>query len=183
MAQPVQATKTEVGHEAGGEHAAFPPFETATFPSQLLWLAITFGALYYYMSRKALPAVGKVIEARKARIARDLDDAAAMQQKADDAAAAHAKMLADARVKAQAVAQEGRDKLAAESEAKRKQLEDQLNAHLASAEAQIASTRTQAMSNVSAIAKDAASSIFERLLGRPAESGAIDAAIASVKTN
>jgi len=183
MAQPVQATKTEVGHESGGEHAAFPPFETATFPSQLLWLAITFGALYYYMSRKALPAVGKVIEARKARIARDLDDAAAMQQKADDAAAAHAKMLADARVKAQAVAQEGRDKLAAQSEAKRKQLEDQLSAHLASAEAQIASTRAQAMSNVSAIAKDAASSIFERLLGRPADSGAIDAAIASVKTN
>ena len=183
MAQPVQATKTEVSHEGGGEHAAFPPFETATFPSQLLWLAITFGALYYYMSKKALPAVGKVIEARKARIAKDLDEAAVLQQKADDAAAAHAKMLADARLKAQGVAQEGRDRLAAESAAKRKQLEDQLSANLASAESQIAATRTQAMSNVSAIARDTASAIFERLLGRAAEPGAIDAAIASVKTN
>ncbi len=178
-----QATKTEVGHEAGGEHASFPPFETSTFPSQLLWLAITFGALYYFMANKALPAVGKVIEDRKARIAKDLDDAAAMQQKADEAAAAHAKMLADARLKARGVAQEARDKLAADSDAKRKVLEDQLAAKLAAAEGQIAATRTQAMTNVSALARDAASAIFERLLGRPADVNAIDAAIASVKTN
>jgi F-type H+-transporting ATPase subunit b len=177
------ATKTEVGHEAGGEHASFPPFETTTFPSQLLWLAITFGALYYFMSKKALPAVGAVIEKRKARIAKDLDDAAAMQQQADAAAAAHAKMLADARAKAQGVAQESRDKLAAESAAKRKVLEDQLSARLAAAEDQIATTRAQAMTNVGAIARDAAAAIFERLLGRKADAKAVDAAIASVKTN
>jgi F-type H+-transporting ATPase subunit b len=177
------ATNTEVGHAAGGEHASFPPFESSTFPSQLLWLAITFGALYYFMSKKALPAVGAVIENRKARIARDLDDAAAMQQQADAAAAAHAKMLADARVNAQGVAQEARDKLAADSAAKRKVLEDQLSDRLAAAEDQIAATRAQAMTNVSGIARDAAGAIFERLLGRPADAGSIDAAIASVKSN
>jgi len=182
-APAASATKTEVGHEPGGEHAAFPPFETATFPSQLLWLAITFGALYYFMSKKALPAVGAVIEKRKARIAKDLDDAAAMQQQADAAAAAHAKMLADARGRAQGVAQEARDKLAAESDARRKSLEGELAAKLAAAEAQIATMRTQAMTNVSTIARDAAAAIFERLLGRPAAAGAVEAAIASVKTN
>ena len=186
MAQTAPAavkTKTEVGHESGGEHASFPPFETATFPSQLLWLAVTFGALYYFMSKKALPAVGAVIANRKARIAKDLDDAAAMQQQADAAAAAHAKMLSDARVKAQGVAQEGRDRLAADSAAKRKVLEDQLSNKLAAAEHQIATTRAQAMTNVGAIAKDAASAIFERLLGRPADANAIEAAIASVKSH
>jgi F-type H+-transporting ATPase subunit b len=176
------AMKTEVGHEAGGGHQAFPPFETATFPSQLLWLAITFGALYYFMSKKALPAVGAVIENRKARIARDLDDAAAMQQQADAAAAAHARMLSEARRDAQAVAQAARDRLTADSDARRKTLEGELAAKLAAAEAQIAATRTQAMTNVGAIARDAASAIFERLLGRPADASAIDSAIASVKS-
>ena len=35
-------THSEVGveHDAGG---SFPPFDSSTFPSQLLWLAITFG--------------------------------------------------------------------------------------------------------------------------------------------
>src|SRR5271163_3587478 len=104
MAQSETPTpQATVGQEAGG-HSNFPPFETATFPSQLLWLAITFGALYYVMAKIALPKVGAVIENRKARIAKDLDDAAAMQQQADAAAAAHEKMLAYARVKAQGVA-------------------------------------------------------------------------------
>lgn len=186
MAQPEtpapQATQTEVGHEAGG-HTAFPPFESGTFPSQLLWLAITFGALYYFMSKMALPKVGAAIRERKARIAKDLDDATAMQQKADAAAAAHQKSLAEARAKAQSLAQAARDQLAAESEAKRKALDEQLAAQFAAAESQIAATRAQAMSNVGAIAKDATAAIVERLIGRPAATEAIAAAVDSVKAN
>jgi F-type H+-transporting ATPase subunit b len=182
MAQEAAATQTEVGHDAGA-HTAFPPFDSSTFPSQLLWLAISFGALYYVMSRKALPKVGAAIENRKAKIAADLNAAGELQQKADAAAAAHEKTLADARAKAMAVAQEARDKLAAESETKRKSLEQELEAKLAAAEQQIAATRAQAMSNVESIARDAAGAIYERILGRPADGGALDRAIASAKSN
>jgi F-type H+-transporting ATPase subunit b len=180
MTQPTKATQSEVGHEAG-HHANFPPFDAATFPSQLLWLAITFGGLYYVMAKIALPKVGAVIENRKARIAKDLNDAAAMQQQADAAAAAHEKTLADARAKAQALAQAARDQRAAEAEAKRKALEEELAAKLVLAESQIAATRAQAMTNVESIARDAAGAIFERILGRPADAAAIAAAVAAVK--
>jgi F-type H+-transporting ATPase subunit b len=178
---PAQATQTEVGHEAG--HANFPPFASETFPSQLLWLAITFGALYYYMSKKALPKIGAVIQARKARIAKDLDEATAMQQQADAAAVAHEKALAQARAKAQSLAQAARDQLAAESDAKRKALEADLAAQFAAAEKQIAERREQAMSNVATIANDAAGAIIERLIGRPAKPEAVAAAVQSVKAN
>jgi F-type H+-transporting ATPase subunit b len=173
------ATQAEVGHESG--HANFPPFDTSTFPSQLLWLAISFGLLYYYMSKRFLPGVGAVIEARKARIAKDLDEATAMQQKADAAAAAHEKALADARAKAHSLAQATRDRLAAEADAKRKALEDELSGKLAAAEAQIAATRDQAMSNVSDIAKDATAAIVERLIGRAADPGVVAMAVESLK--
>jgi F-type H+-transporting ATPase subunit b len=118
MAQP-ETTQTEVGHEGGGQ-SNFPPFDASTFPAQLLWFAIAFGFLYWFLAKRALPQIGKVIEDRKARIARDLDDATAMQQKADAAAAEHEKMLAEARANAQALAQAARDHAAAEAEAKRK---------------------------------------------------------------
>ena len=114
MAQS-ETTQTEVGHEGGG-HSNFPPFDASTFPAQILWFFIAFGLLYWFMSKRALPQIGAVIENRKARIARDLDDATAMQQKADAAAAAHEKTLAEARAKAQSLAQAARDQLAAESE-------------------------------------------------------------------
>jgi F-type H+-transporting ATPase subunit b len=182
MAEQTATTQSEVGHEAGGQ-SNFPPFNVESFPSQLLWLAISFGALYVAMARFALPRLGKVIEARKARIAKDLDDAAAMQQRADAAAAAHEQTIAKARGRAQALAQESRDKLAAEAAEKRKGLEAELAAKLAAAEAQIASTRAQAMNNVEAIAREAAGAIFQKLLGRPASSEAVAQAVKSVKSD
>ena len=78
-----QTTQTEVGHDAGG-HSNFPPFDSSTFASQLVWLAITFGALYYFMSKRFLPQVEGVIEARRARIAEDLDEATRRQQEAEE---------------------------------------------------------------------------------------------------
>jgi F-type H+-transporting ATPase subunit b len=80
------------------------------------------------------------------------------------------------------MAQAARDQLAAESEAKRKTLEDELAAKLAEAERQIGATRAQAMTNVSEIAREAAAAIVERLGGRPADPAAVAAAVASVKT-
>ncbi|HLH51124.1 MAG TPA: F0F1 ATP synthase subunit B' [Roseiarcus sp.] len=180
MAQQPAATQTQMQQEAGG-HENFPPFNVHTFPSQILWLAISFGALYVIMARVALPKLGGLIEARKGRIAKDLDDAAALQQKADAAAAAHEKTIAEARGKALAMAQEARDKLAAETAAKRKALEDELSVKLAAADQQIAATRAQAMSNVETIARDAAGAIFERILGRAPDAQAIAQAVSSVK--
>ncbi len=177
---PAEATQAEVGHEAGA-HSNFPPFDPSTFPSQLVWFAIAFGFLYWFMSKRALPQLGAVIEARRARIASDLDDATAMQQRADEAAAAHAKTLAEARATAQSLAQAARDRLAAESEAKRKTLEDELAVKLAAAERQVAATRAQAMTNVAGIAREAAGAIVERLGGRSADPAAVAAAVDSVK--
>ena len=185
MAQPAQpaptdATQTQVGQD-GSAHSNFPPFDPNTFPSQLVWFAIAFGFLYWYMSKRGLPQLGAVIDGRKALIARDLDEATAMQQRADAAAAAHEKTLAEARAKAQTVAQAARDAAAADSQAKRKVLEDELAAKLAAAEREIAATRSGAMANVAEVAREAAAAIVERLAGRPADPAAIAAAVNSIK--
>jgi F-type H+-transporting ATPase subunit b len=178
MAAPAEeTTHSEVGQPAA--HSNFPPFDASTFPSQLLWFALIFGAMYYYLSRRFLPAVGNVIMARRARIAKDIDEATAMQTKADEAAAAHEKSLAQARLNAQATAQAARDRIAAETEAKRKALDDQLAAKMAEAERSIAANRNAAMAHVSAIAKDATGAIVERLMGRSPDPAAVAAAVDS----
>ena len=177
---PSDTTQTQVGQD-GGAHSNFPPFDPSTFASQLVWFAIAFGFLYWYMSKRGLPQLGAVIDGRKAQIARDLDDATAMQQRADAAAAAHERTLAEARAKAQSLAQAARDAAAADAQAKRKALEDDLAAKLAAAEREIAATRAQAMANVAEVARDAAEAIVERLGGRPADPAAVAAAVRSVE--
>ncbi len=161
--------------------AAFPPFDVHNFLPQVVWLAIIFGALYWLMSRVALPRVGGILEARSAKIGGHLAEATKMQEQAAAASAAYDAKLAEAKMRAQGLAQETHDKLHAETEAKRHALDEKLNRKLADAEAQIADTKTRAMSNVEGIARDAASAIVEHLTGKPASGEAIDAAMTAVR--
>jgi F-type H+-transporting ATPase subunit b len=155
----------------------FPPFDTSTFASQLFWLAITFGTLYYVLSKIAIPRVTEILETRRARISGDLDAAVAAKKAADDAGAAYEKSLADAKATAQKNVQSLRDKLAAEADARRKALEADLNSKLAAAEEQIGAMKAQAMTNVSAIAADAAAAIVRQVTGREADSALIQDAM------
>ena len=165
----------------GGSKTAFPPLQTETYASQLVWLAITLVALYLVISRIAVPRIGGIFEERAKRIAGDFADAQRSKEEAEAALAAYEKALADARNRAQAIGAEIRDKLHAEAEERRKALEAKLNAQLAEAEKSIAATKTAAMTNVRGIALDAAAAIVERLIGvappAPAVAAAVDEAL------
>jgi F-type H+-transporting ATPase subunit b len=175
MANPTENTTAETGHQAG--HQAFPPFDTSTFPSQLLWFALIFGGMYYYLSHRYLPAVGRLIETRHARIAKDIDEATGLHAQAQAAAAEQEKAIAKARTDAQATAQAARDKTNAEADMRRQALESDLNGKLAAAEARIAANRTAAMANVAGIAQDATGAIVERLIGRTPSADAVQKAV------
>ena len=61
VAEQTLATASELTPEP----SAFPPFESATFLSQIFWLVIIFGLLYVLMSRVALPRVGAILDNRR----------------------------------------------------------------------------------------------------------------------
>lgn len=179
-----QAQTTHASTEAhGGAHedVGFPPFETETFAGQLIWLAITFVLLYVLLSKLVLPRLGGIIEHRRLAIAGDLDEAAAMKARAEEAGVAYEKALAEARARAQSLAQETRSTLSAQTDAKRKGLEADLSKRLTAAEATIATKKTEAMSNVRGIAAETAAAIVERLTGKAPAKVTIESALDQVK--
>ncbi|GGK39292.1 F0F1 ATP synthase subunit B family protein [Salinarimonas ramus] len=173
MASPTHEAGDVVAH--GG--AAFPPFEPSTFPSQLLWLAIAFGLLYYVMNRVIVPRFHGVVETREVTVARDLDAAATAKRNAEAAGTAYETALADAKSSAQAIASKTRDAMQAEADAKRRALEDDLAERLAAAEAQISARKTEAMANVRGIAEETAIAIVERISGRAPAPESVSAAL------
>lgn len=173
-------TGTQVGAPAGEK--PFPPFDSANFASLLIWLVLSFGALYLLMLKVALPRVENILRDRRTKISDDLGDAFAKRTQADQAAAAYQKTLADARANAQALAQQTHARLAAEADAKRQMLEADLSAKIAAGETQIETMKTKAMANVGQIAQETAAAIVEHLTGKPADAKAIAAAIAAVKS-
>jgi F-type H+-transporting ATPase subunit b len=181
LAQNLEKKIESIEHVPASEHGkGFPPFEKQTFASQLLWLAIFFIALYAIIARLAIPRIGGIIEARGQRVADDLAEANRLKDQSDAALKAYEASLAAARGRAQALANEMRDKLNAEAEQSRRALETELNARLARAEEVIAATKMAAMGNVQAIAVDTAAAIVERLIGAAPSGPAVERAVADV---
>jgi F-type H+-transporting ATPase subunit b len=162
------------------EHATFPPFNAATYPSQILWLVITFGLFYLFLKRVAMPRLGDIIDVRNDRIAQDLDQAARLKGEADAAVAAYEQELAEAKAKANAIGQQASDAAKAEAEEARKKVEAELDKKLGEAEARIASIKANAMKEVGTIAEDTASAIVEALVGGKTSKAEIAAAVKSV---
>jgi F-type H+-transporting ATPase subunit b len=176
MAEPTAHTE----HPAG--HSAFPPFQAEHFPSQLLWLTVSFVLLYVLMSKIALPRIGAIIAERGKLIGDDLAAAERLKEQSNAAHATYEKSLADARSRAQSIANSTREKQASEAEAAQKRLEAQLHERLATAEQSITVTRTAAMGNVRGIAADTASAIVERLIGKAPADHEVAAALDAGKS-
>lgn len=164
-AETATTTGTEAPHGAG--HAkVFPPLNPADFAPQIIWLAITFAALYLLLSRMVLPRIGEVIDERKDRIRGDLDAAERLKDETDRALQGYEKALADARGNASAIAKENQTKLTAEVDAERGRVDAQLNSKLADAERSIAATKSKAMQSVTDIAADTAAALATALSGQ-----------------
>ena len=181
MAQKSAQPTASVEHIPASEHGrGFPPFDPQTFASQLFWFALTFIALYLLMSRIALPRVGSILEARRQRVEDDLAEAQRLKDASDAAIAAHERALAEARGRAQALANATREKAAAAADARRKEVDAKLNAHIAEAEKTIAAAQSAAMANVRGLASDAAGAIVERLTGIAPASQEVAEAVSNV---
>jgi F-type H+-transporting ATPase subunit b len=165
--------------EAPAGQNKFPPFQTENFPSQLVWLTLTFVLLYVLMAKVALPRIGSILAERSKHIADDIAAAQRLKERSDAAHAAYEKALADARTRAQGIANTTRERQAAAAEETNKRLEAELHERLAAAEKSIAASRHAAMGNVGSIAAETASAIVERLIGKTPTAHEVSAALAS----
>ncbi len=169
------AAGTEVPAGGGHGEAAFPPFDSSTFPSQILWLAITFGLFYLFLKKVIMPRLAGIFGVRETRIAQDIEQANKMKGDADAAVAAYEQELAEARANANVIGQKARDDGKAEAETARKSIEASLEAKLAEAEERVAKIKATAMQDVGSIAEETAAAIVSALGGKPAKADVVSA--------
>jgi F-type H+-transporting ATPase subunit b len=171
------AIAADAATETAEASGAFPPFDPTYMASQLFWLAITFGILYYVMSKVALPRIAGILEDRSMRIAQDLDEANRLKAETDEVIAAYEQELADARAKGNKIANSAKDEAAEAAAKKRADVEAGLDARLAEAETKIAGIRSQALGEVDTIAAETAETIVKSLVGGTVTKAEIKAAL------
>jgi F-type H+-transporting ATPase subunit b len=163
MAAAAQLSESASEAAHGAEQVAFPPFDPTLFPSQLVWFALTFGALYFILSRFALPKVASVLAQRAATVKGDLDAAAIQSAAADDARTAMERASAKARADARAMIDAARADVQAKLSAEQEQAEARLSERINAAEAKVDAERKKALAEVPAMAEGLARDIADKL--------------------
>jgi len=149
------------------------------FPPQVIWLTITFAILYLIMWKAGLPAIAGVVEARRARIAADLDKAAALKEEAAGALAQYEKAMTEARERARDEVQKAVHEITTTSATRHAELGAKLAEEIKAAERRIAAAKDQALANLGSAAGEAAAAAAERLIGKRIGAHEVEAAIAA----
>ncbi len=136
-----------------------------TYSSQIFWLLIVFGLVFFVIGRGMVPKVMDTVGQRDSQIAADLAAAQAARDAADEQEAAWRARENANRSAAQGLVAEAKAKAAGASEVRLKAAQSAIDTMSAEAEARIETARSQAAGEIEAVAAEAAQDIAARLAG------------------
>ncbi len=135
------------------------------FTSQLFWLLVVFGIIFFGIGRGMLPKIQSTVDLREQRIADDLAQAEAARAAAEQTEEAWRARMDEARAEAARLAQEARQESARETESKVRGAADQINLKVEAAEQQIRQSVDAARAEIEAVTAEATREMVARLTG------------------
>ena len=128
---------------------------STVFNSQLFWLIVVFGLIYFVIARTMVPKVRSTMDSRSGQIAEQIARAEAARADAEEAQEAWALRLEKSRAEAAAVAQEARRAAARENEAMVNAAVAKINLTLEAAERNIRKAAADIREEMVGVAADA----------------------------
>ncbi|CAM3205347.1 F0F1 ATP synthase subunit B' [Paracoccus nototheniae] len=158
------------------ESAGLPQLDIATFGNQIFWLVVTLVVLYLVLSRVALPRIAAVLSDRQGAVTGDLMAAEEFKLKAREAEAAYDKALADARAEAQTIVARNRAEIQGQLDAAIAKADAEIAARTAESETRINQIRVSADASAREVARDVTAELV-RSFGGQADDAAVAAAL------
>ena len=149
----------------------------ATYASQIFWMLVFFGFIFFVIGRGMVPRVMATVEVRDKQIADDLAAAEAARKGADEQEEAWRVQSSAQRAEAQALIAKAKADAAIASEKNLTKAGAKIDARLAEADARIAAARSGALKEIGAVAAEAAGDIVSRLTGAKVDAKAATAAV------
>lgn len=143
-----------------------PQLDPSSFSSQIFWLLITFGLMYLFMARMAIPSVGKVLRNRQDRIQKDIEQAEKLNHEAKELKAEYEKSLEITRRKAHNLIAVAHDKAAATAKERHAELDAKVADKLAAADATLQETQQKAEQAFKPVAKELSQLIVKKLIDK-----------------
>jgi F-type H+-transporting ATPase subunit b len=148
-----------------------------TIASQIFWVLIFFGFIFFVIGRGMVPKVMQTVEARDKQIAADLVAAEAARKGADAEEEAWRVQANQQRAEAQALIARAKADAAKATETRLAGANVVIDKRLAEADDRIAQARTSALGEIETVASEAVGDIVARLAGVTVDQAAARAAV------
>lgn len=135
------------------------------FASQLFWLAVVFGILFFGVARTMVPKIQATVELREKTIAEDLASAQTARAAAEETEASYRLAMDASRAEAAALTHEARAASARETETKVHAAAEKIAAKVAKAEGQIRAAADAARAEIEKVTVEATQEIVAKLTG------------------
>jgi F-type H+-transporting ATPase subunit b len=159
------AGAADAAHGAAASAPGMPQLDFATFGNQIFWLLVVLAVIYWVLSRIALPRIGGVISDRQGAITGDLMAAEEFKLKAKEAEAAYDKALADARTEAQKIVAANKAEIQKELNAAIAHADAEIAARATESEKRIGEIRASAVEDARSVARDVTAALVENFGG------------------
>ena len=135
------------------------------YASQIFWLALVFGLIFFGIGYGMLPKIQSTVDARDSRIAEDLAAAESARASADETEEAYRRRMDESRAEAMKVTQAAKQAAARDAETRIGAAGAEIGAKVEAAEARIRAAADAALGEIGDVAAEAAQEMVAKLAG------------------
>ena len=147
------------------ERGGMPQLNPEFWISQIVWLVITFGALYIILSKVILPKISDNLESRRSQILENIDIAEKQRKESGDKIKEFDKIILNSKLEAKNLFNEARQKVLDDIDKKRSDLEKNLEEEIEIAEKEIQNLNKSSEENIKKIATETSLGLIKQLIG------------------
>lgn len=137
----------------------------AIFWSQLFWLLLIFGTIFFVIGRGMVPKIQSTVQHRDRTISQDLERAQKAREEAEATEAEYRQRMDASRAEAMKLAQEAKQAGASEAEQRTRATDAEVGKTVADAEVAIRASVDKAIAEIDSVAVEATRELFAKLTG------------------
>jgi F-type H+-transporting ATPase subunit b len=159
--------------ESGGMPQLNPEF----WISQIFWLTITFGILYFTLAKIILPKISANLESRKSEILENIEAAEKQRKDSEEKINEYDKIINNSKIEAKNYFNQSREKILKDIAKKKNNLDKEIDKEIDKAENEIKNLMDKAPEKVNKIAIDTSTELLRQLIGSDLNNSSISAIV------
>ena len=159
------------------ESGGMPQLDPEFWVSQIFWLTITFGILYFTLSKLILPKISSNLESRKLQISDNIEAADKQREESEIKLKEYDKIISKSKIEAKDLFNQAREKALKDINIKKDFLDKQINDEINKAEEEIEKLKKDAPVKINKIAIETSTELIQKLIGAEINNSSISAIV------